>query len=586
MFACISLILALASGDDVDASHFDIAADEAIHLLQIAARKHNHTHDLDQTPHSVRYSSGDDGYCAFWGDTHTVASYNGKLPDPNQHGLYTLANSKDGRFKSQLYQCSAHTSLAWVGWINALAYEIDGTRIVILPPLISDLENNYWATVSEMEHKYGLPTEYPFYIRANDHVYSSAELPFTIPGTSIELRAHKAPQGLQIVTEGFDAHVKTVTTQYPDFWIDTSLQLSPDNVPDNTENGFCTKGPAALPLADDTMETDWSDSLFTNADHDRICDYCVGRLYSGRMAKAVQANIKALKCAKPPPAPPLPTAQESCESNGCSWTHGQQMCNSLKGDDTLYNDCVFDFCLECREEAAVQFVEEDEDENPDPLCVAGAPECEPEEVCTNAISMNTLTVTQNNFGGVGPDSGAEEIRYNNAAVVAGRPVDLVLTTDGTFESSKPSKNGNAGAFGVLNVKCGTSVTVTMKVVDSENGSPVVLDAVALTWYDLDEGKKAKGRATVTTCGSTGAIVSENTELTLKREGDCTSATSSVAGTGKDNPKSPHQLTSVQVSRAFTLPFKQVSEFTSTLTLEKGFKGRNFLFAIEPSVACL
>ena len=65
---------------------------------------------------------------------------------------------------------------------------------------------------------------------------------------------------------------------------------------------------------------------------------------------------------------------------------------------------------------------------------------------------------------------------------------------------------------VLHVKCGTSVTVNMKVVDSANGQLVVLDKVALTWYDMDEGKKEKVRATVTTCGSTGAIVSENTEL--------------------------------------------------------------------------
>merc|ERR1719409_1940064 len=292
-----------------------------------------------------------------------------------------------------------------------------------------------------------------------------------------------------------------------------------------------------------------------------------------------------IKCAKPPPVPPPPPAQVECEKNECSWTHAQQLCSSLQGDDTLYNDCLFDFCLECDDDAAVTFVSEDEDKNPDPICVAGAPECNPDEVCEEAVKMNTLTVSQNNFGGVGPDDGAEEIRYSNAAVINGQTVDLVLTTDGAFKTSKPAKNGNAGAFGILNVKCGTSVTVKFAVVDSETGSPVELDAVALTWYDLDEGKKAKGRATVTACGSTGAIVSENTELTLKREGSCSSATSSVAGTGKDNPKSPHQLNSVQISRAVTLPFKGVSEFSSTLSLAKGYKGRNFLFALEPSVAC-
>merc|ERR1719329_1969390 len=354
--------------------------------------------------------------------------------------------------------------------------------------------------------------------------------------------------------------------------------MDPDNIPDSSENSFCVKGPAATPLADDAEDADWSISAFSQADHERICDYCDSH--------NAQYGFRApIKCQKPPPGPPIPPAKEECEKNECSWIHAQQLCSSLQGDDVLYNDCLFDFCLTCDDEIAEEFVAEDEDDNPDPMCVAGAPECAPADVCTEVVKMNTLTVSHNNLGGVGPDSGAEEIRYSNAAVVNGRKVDLVLSTDGGFKTHKASKNGNAGAFGVLNVKCGTSVTVSMKAVDAENGQPVVLDKVALTWYDLDEGRNAKGRASVTTCGSTGAIVSKNTELTLVREGDCSSATSSVAGTGKDNPKSPYHLDSVQISRAVTLPFKQVSQFSSTLSLAKGYKGRNFLFAIEPSVAC-
>jgi len=536
-----------------ESSVFAEREDEGLQLLQVAAKKHKH----NTTHHD--FTRGD-GYCAFWGDTHTVAAYNGHPPDPQQHGLFNLANSKDGRFKAQLYQCAAWHSVA-VSWINAMAYDIDGTRVVILPPLMSKISNNG-----------------PVYIRANDVEYTSAQLPFTIPGTTIEIRAHKPPYGFHIVTEGFDARVEMMTSTHPYCYVDTGLRLDPSNVPDTNENSFCNKGPAATPIADDAMDADWSASLFTNADHSRICDYCLA--YNAR-----SGTTSGLKCAKPPPVPPAPPAKKECEDNGCSWIHAQQLCHSLQGDDVLYNDCLFDFCLECEDDAAVQFVAEDEDENPDPICVAGAPECAPEEVCTKAVKMNTLTVSHNNLGGVGPDAGAEEIRYSNAAVINGKAVDLVLTTDGTFTSSKPSVNGNAGAFGRLNVKCGTSVTVSMKVVDAETGNPVVLDAVALTWYDLDEGKKSKGRATVTTCGSTGAIVSENTELTVEREGDCSSATSSVAGTGKDNPTSPHNLDSLQISRSVTLPFKQVSEMSSTLSLAKGFKGRNFLFAIEPSVAC-
>jgi hypothetical protein len=416
------------------------------------------------------------------------------------------------------------------------------------------------------------------YIRANDKEYTSDQLPFTVPGTNIELRAHKPPYGFHIVTEGFDARVEMMTKTASYAYVDTGLRLAPDNIPDTDENSFCIKGPGATPIADDSLDSDWSASLFSQEDHERICDFCEWYNSHG-------SAVRHLKCSKPPPVPPPPPAKVECEKNECSWIHAQQLCSSLQGDDVLYNDCLFDFCLECDDDAAIQFVAEDEDENPDPICVAGAPECNPDEVCTEAVKMNTLTVTQNNLGGVGPDEGAEEIRYSKAAVVNGRAVDLVLSTDGDFKTHKASKNGNSGPFGVLNVKCGTSVTVNMKVVDTENGQPVTLDTVALTWYDLDEGKKEKGRATVTACGSTGAIVSENTELTVKREGDCSSSTSSVAGTGKDNPTSPHQLTSVQIARAVTLPFKGVSEWSSTLSLAKGFKGRNFLFALEPSVAC-
>jgi len=550
MWRCLipATISALASedltvGDDV----------AALNLLQVAAKKHNNTES------TYGYSRGD-GYCAFWGDTHTVAAYNGKPPDPQQYGLFTMANSKDGRFKSQLYQCSAWHNPG-IGWINAMAYEIDGTKIQILPPIVPIRQNNG-----------------PVYIRANDIEYTSAQLPFTVPGTNIQIRAHKPPYGFHIVTDGFDARVEMMTNTHPYCYVDTGLRMAADNIPDTNENSFCVKGPGATPIADDDLSSDWSASLFTHADHERICNYCED--YNRRNGRTA-----GLKCSKPPPAPPVPPAKVECEKNGCSWTHAQQLCSSLQGDDSLYEDCLFDFCLECDDEAAEQFVAEDEDENPDPICVAGAPECAPAEVCTEAVKMNTLTVSQNNLGGVGPDEGAEEIRYSTAAVVNGRKVDLVITTDGDFKTHKASKNGNSGPFGILNVKCGTSVSINMKVVDSENNQPVTLDSVALTWYDLDEGKKEKGRATVTACGSTGAIVSENTELTVKREGDCSSSTSSVPGTGKDNPTSPHKLDSVQIARAVTLPFKGVSEWSSTLSLAKGYKGRNFLFAIEPTVAC-
>jgi len=572
-----SRVIAAACVASASASNLSVFEDEGLQLLQVAAKKHNTT-ELGRG----------NGYCGFRGDTHTTQGLSAevrKRVDPQQYGLYNVANSKDGRFKVQAYQCPTPYSFT-AGYINAMAYDIAGTRIVILPPRnIADVTKNM-----------------PISIKVDEKEYTSADLPFTIPGTTIELRAHRPPgccyQGVQMVTDGFSANCEQMS--YKDSapgtlngnehcYMETGLQLDPDNVPDLEDNSWCIKGPLATELMGgaegDAPGADWSVSLFSEADHRHICEHCESywNFATGRRSDLVGKGN--LECRKPAPKPPMPPAHKECDDSGCSWTHAQQLCHSLQGDDGLYNDCLSDFCLQCDDQAAVEFVAAEEDEHPAPICVAGAPECAPEEVCSKTVKMNTLTVSQNNLGGVGPDSGAEEIRYGNAAVVNGKAVDLVLTTDGEFKSSKPAKNGNSGPFGVLNVKCGSSVTVTMKAVDSESGAPVTLDAVALTWYDLDEGKKEKGRATVTTCGSTGAIVSANTELTVLRTGDCSSATSSVAGTGKDNPKSPHALDAVQISRSLTLPFKQVSEWSSTLSLAKGSKGRNFLFAIEPSVAC-
>jgi len=540
---------AIAVGHYAFASATDIEDVEnaGISLLQVAAKKHNQT-------------AGRGGYCAMWGDTHTVESFYGNTPDPQQQGLYTLGQSADGRFNSQMYQCSAWHSTT-IGWINALAYDVDGVNIVILPPIMSQISNNG-----------------PVYIRANDIETTSASLPWTVPGTDIEIRAHKPPYGFIIKTTGFEARIEMMTSVHPYCYVDTGIRFDANNMPPADANQICTVGPGATPVADDNA--DWSASLFSNEDHDRICDYC--NAYNARSGNAA---VRGQGCPKPPPKPPVPPAKTECEDNGCSWTHAQELCNSLEANDVLYNDCLFDFCVECDDDSANHLVEEEEDIHPNPVCAQGSTDCVPGLICNGAVKMNTLTVSQNNLGGVGPDDGAEEIRYVNAAVIDGQTVDLVLTTDGDFITNKPSANGNAGAFGKVNVKCGTEVTVKFSVVNSETGAPVTLDSVALTWYDMDEGKKGKGRATVSTCTASGAVSSTNTELVLANDGGCHSATSSVAGTGKDNPKSPHNLDSLQIARAVTFPYQGVSEFTSTLSLAKGHKGRNFLFAIEPTVAC-
>merc|ERR1711865_1158668 len=102
---------------------------------------------------------------------------------------------------------------------------------------------------------------------------------------------------------------------------------------------------------------------------------------------SAKQDVKDIKCAQPPPAPPHPPAKKECEDNGCSWVHSQELCSSLEGDENLYNDCLFDFCISCDDQASAEFIEAMANFNPSPICVQGATECHPDEVCSESVKM-------------------------------------------------------------------------------------------------------------------------------------------------------------------------------------------------------
>jgi len=323
---------------------------------------------------------------------------------------------------------------------------------------------------------------------------------------------------------------------------------------------------------DDPSTPEIESPLFTQSDHDMFC------------SKGNWVNGKTCNDANIPFSDPVPASDAACADNNCPYSMGEQLCKSLKTHEDDYEACLFDYCSTCDEEVVAAWEDWEKVIHPEPTCADGMAECSPADVCSKSSTMNTLNIAQNNLGGAGPDDGPEEIRYTKAASVNGKSVDLVVTTDGQYSAKKASVNGVSGSFGIVNVKCGTEVNLVFNVVDSETGAPVPLDNVAISWYDIDEGKKAKGRSSVTGCGD-GMLTSSSTELTLKKLGSCWSATSSTAGTAADNPSSPFTLNMQQRERVVTFPFSGVSTFTSALNVENGYGARNFQFAIEPGVAC-
>jgi hypothetical protein len=266
-------------------------------------------------------------------------------------------------------------------------------------------------------------------------------------------------------------------------------------------------------------------------------------------------------------------AKEVCDDKHPElWAHAQENCAPLREEhESFYEDCLVDECLradDSEEEVIEGMVEAEETVD------AGDDRCTIEPLILKTPSYS-------NLGEQGPDAGNPEgILYPEAGVVNGQVVNVRLTAVGDYTPFKVSRNSVKNGLGVLNMRCGTSASLKIKI-ESTAGEPISVDALALTVYDLDEGKKAKGRTTVTACGSTmnaGAELAENA-------GDCPSVTSTTHGTAQNNPLEASGVSDDQKARSVSFAYGAGSSFDFDLNMAKGHKGRNVLFALQPVVGC-
>jgi len=322
--------------------------------------------------------------------------------------------------------------------------------------------------------------------------------------------------------------------------------------------------------AHDNPATPFHESpLFTQEDHDMFCN-------KGFWAEGTGCDNATVFL------DPLPKSDQLCSENNCPYSMAQQLCEATKSHVDDYESCLSDYCLTCDEARAADWEEFEKQEHPAPVCADGMEKCEPSAVASAATKMNLGHLVQSNLGAAGPDSGEEEIRYSHVTTINGERVDLVVKVDGEYRPKEASK-ALEGSLGKINVGCGSQATLIFKIVNSRTGALVPVESLAISWYDIDEGKRTKGRSTVTSCGD-GLLTSSSSELVVEKVGHCWSATSSEPGTKADNPTAPYPLTELQRNRVATFPFSDVSSFTVTLKVDRGRGGRNFFFAIDPGVA--
>jgi len=509
--------------------------------------------------------------CGLWGDVHQHKQYGGShAPNSDGTGWYWVAKSKDASFQAQAFY----------------------------------RQNGGWSTMSHFAFKFGDQTV--FLDRANeggrwiwkyywngDDLKSFSDTPMDVgdvywvnkaAGQLAQLGGQSTANTANAVIGG-DAE-RLSCFEYKEVSVWTSFQ-------DWQPVGMGPYGQGAVIEVEGNI--DFLDGSFGQ------CAVRQQKVQSNEMLVTIPQNDKVCRddnlgkhqCEDPDPPPPPPTKEELCETNGVEMSHAEDLCadQQAHGSD-IHDDCLYDVCASIDADAQMNAVKGAELEaammNPEATCNVNKGEsCLPCNICTSSTKVDLSNVVQNNLGGLGPDSGAEEIRYKNAIDLDGRKVDVVLTAEGDYKTPKSSVNGNnAGGFGKFTMKTKTSTNFKFSLVDATTGEPVGIKDLALTFYDLDQAKNSRQQETITACGAGEVYTTSDTELVYSNSGVCHGFTSTTKGTGKDNPTLANDLTKTQAARSVTYEFHSRATISFSASISgKGTNPRPILFSFEPQVAC-
>lgn len=491
--------------------------------------------------------------CGLWGDPHLHCRFNqacapGKSYGPpiNEVGWHGLARSLDGSFELQGYMDKPPGPSS----IIALAGKFGQTRFEMI------------KFKSEKKNKYNVHDWWEYWSVNGERVDPSKPKTFD-DGTFIKRVAERIyhlvsnegdPAGACI--ESPDSKIALKAAAY--MWsgllpasFPINLELQMDSVLADTNWGICNQ--QSTPLKEEEL-------LVSKEGQDQTC----------------KIRQMAGSCMNPPPPPPTePTPDEVCEEKHLNIARGKKVCADEKDkSDDMFKSCLFDWCSSGGSDDSAKGAEEfDEIDDPMPECQINDKECHHCKACKTSVDVDLSTVTSNNLGGQGPKTGAEEIRYQKAIKLDGKTVDVVLTVDGEFSLDDSSRNGVSNQFGQLALTCGSSADFKFSFVDSQTGVPVEMDDMALTFYDLDQGKRGSGKESVSVCDPDEVFAMTNSELESSKAGSCHRYSATVKGTKKDNPTDPKDLSAEQLAKAVTYTFSGKNSVEWSASIGGGCKGK-------------
>lgn len=517
--------------------------------------------------------------CGLWGDPHQHKSFgdNG-VPNSDGTGWYWMAKSKDESFHAQaFYRQDAYKEKPEESFttISHFAFKFGDQKVFL------DRENingrwiwKYFWNGEEKRYS-DTPMELGSVYWVNKAAGQMANLGGQGTSNTANVVAEQAGGDHERLS-CFEYDKVSVWTSFQD-WQPVSMGPYGQGAVIEVEGSidYLDKEFGQCALRQQKVEP--SDMIVTVEQNDKVCR---------------DDGLSAHQCADPDPPRPAPTKEELCEANDVDISHAEDLCadQQAHGGD-IYEGCLFDVCASIDADAQLNAVGgaalEAAIMNPEAKCTINAASCLPCNICSSSTSVDLSNVVQNNLGGIGPDSGAEEIRYKHAIDLDGKKVDVVLTAQDAYKTPKSSKNGYSGTgFGRFTMKTKTSTNFKFSLVDSATDAPVAVKDLALTFYDLDQAKKNKQQETVSACGAQEVYTTSDTELIHTASGTCHSFTSTTRGTGKDNPAKPDELTKTQAARSITYEFHARASISFSASISGFSKSpRPILFSFVPQVAC-
>lgn len=161
------------------------------------------------------------------------------------------------------------------------------------------------------------------------------------------------------------------------------------------------------------------------------------------------------------------------------------------------------------------------------------------------------------------------MRYADVCASSGKKVDLLIRGTSDYKPYKSSINYDVnGLIGKLNVKDGTTATVTFSLVQSGTETPVVMESLYFTvlylhgWIGRKEVVEVSGHSEMKT--------DANPELTVTKSGGTTKITSTGLGSEHDAPVNPWKLDATQKKRTVGFEFRQVSKWQVKFTAEAAY----------------